>query len=180
MSNVWKHPQTLLPGHTTIPCLALKSLFSPFSLRYSWSSLPCDFQPGSRVLSFGCWGPNEMFHLMAAFLGLILHSCVCEAEITSYGFFPFFFLRVKKGLCHSLFIFIIEVMQPPSKKIQWGKEVYGVTGQGPLYSSPSPGPSNASSEAVLLWNQITWLQIPALASCVALSKLLGEPQCSHL
>lgn len=49
------------------------------------------------MLSFGFGGPNEVFHLMAAFLGLILHSCVCEADVTSDMFFPFS-LRVKKGL----------------------------------------------------------------------------------
>lgn len=91
MSNVWKHPKNLSPGHTMLPSLTLKSLFSSFSLHFSLSTLPHDVQPGLRVLSFGGWDPDEVFPLMAACLGFILHSGVCEAEITSYTFFPFFF-----------------------------------------------------------------------------------------
>jgi len=86
---MWKHPPNLSPGHTVIPYLAPWSLFSPFPLRFSWTTLPCDFQPGPGVLSFGYGSPNEVFHLMAVFLGLILHSCVCEAEITSCDFLFF-------------------------------------------------------------------------------------------
>lgn len=123
-----------------LPSLALKSLFSSFSLHFSLSTLPRDVQPGLRVLSFGGWDPDEVFPLMAACLGFMLHSGVCEAEITSYTFFPFFF-KGQKGLM-LIFIFIIGIIQPFSKKkkkIQTEREVYRVTVQGPL-CTPSLAP----------------------------------------
>lgn len=90
MSNVWKHPKNLFPGHTMIPSLALKSLFSSFSLHFSLSTLPRDIQPGLGVLSFGGWGPDEVFPLMAAFLGFILHSVCVKLRSPATRSFPFF------------------------------------------------------------------------------------------
>lgn len=133
-----------------LPSLALKSLFSSFSLHFSLSTLPRDVQPGLRVLSFGGWDPDEVFPLMAACLGFMLHSGVCEAEITSYTFFPFFF-KGQKGLM-LIFIFIIGIIQPFSKKKKKNSNrkrgIQSDSTRSPLH--PIPGPSKTSSKGVLL------------------------------
>ena len=65
---MWKHPPNLFPGHTVIPYVAPRFLFI-------FHGPLCPATPS--VLSFGYGSPDEVFHLMAVFLGLILHSCVC-------------------------------------------------------------------------------------------------------
>lgn len=56
------------------------------------------------MLSFGSQGLDEVFCLMAVFLGLILHSCVCEAEITSCIFF-FLFFKGQEGFMSLIIYF---------------------------------------------------------------------------
>ena len=81
------------------------------------------------------------------------------------------------GLCHSLFVFIIEVIQPPGEKFNWEKrcmEVKATFPPLPILAAPRPPLKPSCPEPDYR------LQIPALASCGTLSRVLCEPQCSHL
>lgn len=75
LSSASEHPQNLFPGHTMTPFLALKSfVFLIFSSLFAeFSPLPPPSQ-APAVLSFGSRGPDEVFLLVAAFLGFILRS----------------------------------------------------------------------------------------------------------
>lgn len=91
MSNVWKHPKKPFPrSHNDSLLGPGKFVFLIFSSFFTEYSTPRHL---ARTQSAKPWrlGPWWGVSLMAAFLGFILHSGVCEAEITSYTFFPLFF-----------------------------------------------------------------------------------------
>lgn len=143
-------PKTLSRVTHQFPGCPWNFCFPHFFFIFCWVLYPPAFQPGPGVLSFGFGGPNEVLHLMAVFLGLILHSCVCVWSWDhQLHFFPIFFKGRERFM--SLIIYFYNRNKTASWwKIQTGEDVYGVTVQGPLHASCHPSPSRSSSQAVLL------------------------------